>query len=111
MIQKVKEKWDEGYEPLTVLESSPEDKEERIRKSPYLTKCYNKFKTLDGTLVTHGLSFMNSDKHIIDAINNNPHLEKIYIGCFNEVSKDILEAFKDNNRVAFFNTAGMFYTY
>ena len=108
MIQKVKEKWDEGYEPLTVLESSPEAKEERIRKSPYLTKCYDEFRALNGTLVTHGLSFMNSDKHIIDAINNNPNLEKIYIGCFNEVSKDILDAFKDNNRVAFFNTAGMF---
>lgn len=108
MVNKIKEKWDSGFEPLTVLESTPEAKVERISKSPYLTKCYNEFKTLSGTLLTHGLSFMNSDKHIIEAINNNTNLEKIYVGCFNQPTKDIEEAFKDNDRVVFFNTYGMF---
>ena len=51
---------------------------------------------------------MNSDKHIIEAINNNTNLEKIYVGCFNQPSKDIKEAFKDNDKVVFFNTYGMF---
>ena len=108
MVDKIKQKWDSGFEPLTVLESTPEAKVERINKSPYLTKCYNEFKTLSGTLLTHGLSFMNSDKHIIEAINNNANLEKIYVGCFNQPTKDIEEAFKDNDRVVFFNTYGMF---
>ena len=108
MVDKIKQKWDSGFEPLTVLESTPEAKVERINKSPYLTKCYNEFKTLSGTLLTHGLSFMNSDKHIIEAINNNTNLEKIYVGCFNQPSKDIKEAFKDNDKVVFFNTYGMF---
>lgn len=108
MVDKIKQKWDSGFEPLTVLESTPEAKAERISKSPYLTKCYNEFKTLSGTLLTHGLSFMNSDKHIIEAINNNANLEKIYVGCFNQPTKDIEEAFKDNDRVVFFNTYGMF---
>ena len=58
--------------------------------------------------LTHGLSFMHSDKHIIEAINNNTNLEKIYVGCFNQPSKDIKEAFKDNGKVVFFNTYGMF---
>lgn len=108
MVDKIKQKWDSGFEPLTVLESTPEAKIERINNSPYLTKCYNEFKTLSGTLLTHGLSFMNSDKHIIDAINNNTNLEKIYVGCYNQPTKDIEEAFKDNDRVVFFNTYGMF---
>lgn len=108
MVDKIKQKWDSGFEPLTVLESTPEAKVERINKSPYLTKCYNEFKTLSGTLLTHGLSFMHSDKHIIEAINNNTNLEKIYVGCFNQPSKDIKEAFKDNGKVVFFNTYGMF---
>lgn len=108
MVDKIKQKWDSGFEPLTVLESTPEAKVERISKSPYLTKCYNEFKTLSGTLLTHGLSFMNSDKHIIDAINNNTNLEKIYVGCYNQPTEDIEEAFIDNDRVVFFNTYGMF---
>lgn len=51
---------------------------------------------------------MGSDTHIIEAINNNPNLEKIYEGCFNQTTKDIEDAFKDNNKVIFFNTYGMF---
>lgn len=108
MIDKVKEKWDEGYEPLTVLESAPEAKIERINQSPYLTKCFNKFKNISGTLVTHGLSFMNSDQHIVDAINNNTELEKIYIGYFNILSEEMKQAFAGNNKVAFFDTSNMF---
>ena len=108
MVDKIKQKWDSGFEPLTVLESTPEAKVERISKSPYLTKCYNEFKALSGTLLTHGLSFMNSDKHIIDAINNNTSLEKIYVGCYNQPTEDIKNAFKDNSKVVFFNTYGMF---
>ena len=79
MVDKLKAKWDSGFEPLTVLESTPEAKMERRSKSPYLIKCYNEFKNLNGILITHGLSFMGSDKHIIEAINNNPNLEKIYV--------------------------------
>ena len=108
MIDKIKEKWDEGYESLTVLESSPDAKIKRIHQSPYLTKCFNEFQNLSGILVTYGLSFMNSDKHIIDTINNNKKLEKIYIGYFKELSTDIKNAFKDNNKVFFFDTSNIF---
>ncbi|CCY63824.1 putative uncharacterized protein [Clostridium sp. CAG:967] len=108
MIEKVKEKWDEGYEPLTVLESSPEEKVARINQSPYLTKCFNEFQHISGILVTHGLSFMNSDKHIIDAINSNPNLEKIYVGCYAQPSEEIKEAFANNSKVIFFDTSNMF---
>ena len=108
MIEKVKEKWDEGYEPLTVLESSPEEKVARINQSPYLTKCFNEFQHISGILVTHGLSFMNSDKHIIDAINSNPNLEKIYVGCYAQPSEALKEAFANNSKVIFFDTSNMF---
>lgn len=108
MIEKVKEKWDEGYEPLTVLESSPEEKVARIKQSPYLTKCFDEFQNISGTLVTHGLSFMNSDQHIIDAINNNSNLEKIYVGCYAQITEEIKQAFKDNDKVVFFDTSTMF---
>lgn len=108
MIKNIKCKWDEGYEPLTVLESSPEDKLTRIAKSKYLTKCLNKFKDIKGNLITHGVSFMASDKHIIDIINNNSNLKNIYIGCFGTVSEDIKNNFKDNPKVKFFDTSNMF---
>lgn len=108
MIEKVKEKWDEGYEPLTVLESTPEAKINRITQSLYLTKCFNEFQNISGTLVTHGLSFMNSDQHIIDAINNNSNLEKIYVGCYAQLSEEIKQAFENNDKVVFFDTSDMF---
>jgi len=108
MIEKVKEKWDEGYEPLTVLESSPEEKVARIKQSPYLKKCFDEFQNISGTLVTHGLSFMSSDQHIIDAINNNSNLEKIYVGCYAQPTEEIKQAFKNNDKVVFFDTSEMF---
>ena len=108
MIETVKKKWDEGYEPLTVLESSPKEKVARIKQSPYLTKCFDDFQNISGTLVTHGLSFMSSDQHIIDAINNNSNLEKIYVGCYAQPSEEIKQAFANNNKVTFFDTSKMF---
>lgn len=108
MVDKIKEKWDEGYEPLTVLESSPEDKKNRIAQSVYLTKCFNELKNIKGILVTHGLSFMESDQHIIDAINTNDNLEKIYIGVYETISSEIENAFKNNSKVTYFNTNGIF---
>lgn len=108
MVDKIKEKWDEGYVPLTVLESSPEAKLNRIAKSEYLTKCFNELKNIKGMLVTHGLSFMESDQHIIDAINSNNNLEKIYIGVYETISDEISNAFKNNSKVVYFNTHGMF---
>ncbi len=108
MIEKVKEKWDEGYEPLTVLESTPEAKVSRINQSPYLTKCFNEFQNISGTLVTHGLSFMSSDQHIIDVINNNTKLDKIYVGCYNTLTEEIQQAFENNDKVVFFDTSNMF---
>lgn len=108
MVSKIKEVLDKGYEPLTVLESSPEKKMNRINESPYLSKCFEEFKSIKGTLVTHGLSFMASDQHIIDAINSNDDLEKIYIGVWDVVSTEIQNAFKNNAKVEYFNTKEMF---
>ncbi|PWL73821.1 hypothetical protein DBY21_10170 [Candidatus Gastranaerophilales bacterium] len=108
MVDKIKEKWDEGYEPLTVLESSAEAKKNRIAQSAYLTKCFNELKNIKGILVTHGLSFMESDQHIIDAINTNDNLEKIYIGVYKTISNEIENAFKNNSKVIYFNSNGMF---
>ena len=108
MVDNIKKKWDEGFEPLTVLESTPEKKRARIAQSKYLTKCFNELKAVKGTLVTHGLSFMNSDQHIIDAINSNSNLEKIYVGVYKTISSDIKKAFAHNSKVTYFNTDGMF---
>lgn len=108
MVNKIKEKWDSGFEPLTVLESTPEAKLERIKKSPYLVKCFNEFKNISGVLITHGLSFMSSDQHIIDTINNNSKLDKIYVGCYLKPSEEIEKAFYNNDKVSFFDTSAMF---
>ena len=51
---------------------------------------------------------MHSDQHIIDAINENSKLEKIYIGVWERISDDIKNAFQNNDKVIFFNTNGMF---
>lgn len=59
-------------------------------------------------MITHGLSFMSSDQHIIDTINNNSKLDKIYVGCYLKPSEEMEKAFYNNDKVSFFDASAMF---
>lgn len=48
-----------------------ENKIDNIKKSPYLTKCYNKLSELSGSMVVIGSSLSENDSHIFDQINKS----------------------------------------
>lgn len=108
MLKSIQEEWNKGYDSLTILESTAKNKEEEINKNSYLRDCFYNFKNQNGALVTLGVSFYDSDDHIIDSINSNKNLSKIYVGCYEEPSEELLNKFKDNTKVKYFSTKGIF---
>lgn len=110
-FEKIREEWDKGVKSHLVIASDYKTKELKLTSSysPYLSHCFKTFKQIGGILVTHGVSFSKSDKHIIDAINKNNNLQKIYLGYFKD---DELAHFKEifdcNNKVKYFCTKNMF---
>ena len=108
MLKSIQEEWNKGYDSLTILESTAKNKEDEINKNSYLRYCFDNFKNQNGALVTLGVSFYDSDNHIIDSINSNKNLSNIYIGCYEEPSEELLNKFKDNARVKYFSTKGIF---
>lgn len=110
MLKNIATLWANGFESLIVLESSADDKMKRIKTSPYLKNCFDKFKTISGNLVSFGVAFENSDEHIIKAIKNNQNIQNIYIGGFSkdEIIGKIAPKFIDDNRVKFFITKDFF---
>jgi hypothetical protein len=56
--------------PLFISEGQSADKMKSIRRSDYLSFCYDKLIYDDNALVTFGHSLSNSDSHIVDAIRS-----------------------------------------
>lgn len=111
LFKTIKEEWDKGTKSHLVIATDYKTKELKLTTnySPYLTHCFNKFKHANGIMVTFGVSFSESDTHIIDALKNNKNLHKIYIGYFNKHElKNLQEKFKDNNKVEYFCTENIF---
>lgn len=72
MIKNIQEEWSNGYDSLTILESTAKNKEEQINKNSYLKYCYDSFKNQEGALVTLGVTAPNKAARVC-AIN---------LGCF-----------------------------
>ena len=108
MLKNIQEAWHKGYDSLTILESTAKNKEDEINKNPYLKYCFEKFQNQNSVLVTLGVSFYDSDNHLIDSINKNEQLSSIYIGCYEEPSEELLNKFKHNSKVKYFSTKGIF---
>jgi len=90
------------------LEASSDKKIKKINDSGYLTHCYEELKSISGNLVTFGVSFEDSDNHIIEAINNNPNIKMIFIGCYDIPCDAIINKFSNNNRIKLFSTKDFF---
>lgn len=78
--------------PVFVTAGDGDDKLAQIRANPYLSDCYEHLCSVDGSIVTYGFSFGESDLHIVDALNRATHypskdvpkLWSIYIGVFSD---------------------------
>jgi len=111
LLQTIEDEWEKGTKSHLVIASDSETKVLKLsdKYSKYLAYGYKKFKKLRGILVTVGVSFSDSDKHIVEAINNNNNLEHIYIGYYRaEERKKFEEKFGNNDKVTYFCTKDMF---
>lgn len=96
IVEQIEYQIKEGRMPLFVLEGDSSRKREKIYNNMYLTYCYNALlKCKAKSIFTYGVSFENDD-HILDAINNNEHIEKIYVGTY---EKDNIPINKTLNRL------------
>ena len=82
--------------PVFVTAGTGEEKLAQIRANPYLADCYDHLSRVDGSIVTFGFAFGESDLHIVEALNRATHfpskdvpkLWSVYIGVFSDADKE-----------------------
>lgn len=105
ILDRIKERIYRRQYPLFVTEGDGDAKKRQISKSAYLSNCFNHLKTLNGSLVTFGFSFGDSDQHVIDAINkaaskrSDHRLRSIYIGVFSDKDRKHIEEISNKFKV------------
>lgn len=63
---------DDEARPLLISEATAREKLRGIEGNDYLAHVYDQFKGQDGPLAVFGHSLSEQDRHLIDAINENP---------------------------------------
>lgn len=92
LLENISSRIEDDDYPVFVTAGTGEDKLTQIRSNPYLTDCYDHLCNIDGSIVTFGFAFGDSDLHIVEALNRATHLPSkdapklwsIYIGVFSE---------------------------
>jgi len=100
LLEKISDRIANDEYPIFVTAGDGRDKLEHILHNRYLTYCYEKFCSAEGSLVSFGFNFGANDGHIVDAINKAakhgspqpPRLWSIYIGVYSEEGRDRIEA-------------------
>ncbi|MEZ9819103.1 DUF4917 family protein [Shewanella sp. 10N.286.45.A1] len=87
IVDQVQENLDAGKFPLFVSEPSHEKKLHKIEHNPYLNRCYQALKSIDGTLYIHGHSMDDNDMHIFQQIKGSG-VSKVYVGIFGDPNND-----------------------
>ena len=103
LLDKIKTRIDQKDYPVFVTAGNGEEKLTHIIHNPYLSFCYDKLCSLEGSLITFGFNFGEYDGHIINAINiaakqgkKQPHkLWSIYIGVYSEDDKKHIDSIKN----------------
>lgn len=95
LLENVKARMERKEYPIFVTAGNGEEKLSHIRHNRYLSYCYDKLSTIEGSLVCFGFGFGPYDEHIIGAINKAAKkrkdnegkwhmLNSIYIGVYSE---------------------------
>ncbi len=96
LTQLIREGLKEKNYPLFVAEGTAESKMEQIQRCGYLWYCFDKFARIECPLVVFGHSLGDSDRHITQAITNNPKLSQIAVGLHGDfqsaANKSIIES-------------------
>lgn len=92
LLENITARLKKSQYPVFVTAGTGEEKLARIRHDRYLSFCYDRLCAVEGSLVSLGFSFGNSDLHIVDAINKAAkhgskqpdRLWSVYIGIFSD---------------------------
>lgn len=92
LLQNIKDRIEAKQYPVFVTAGNGHEKLTHIMHNKYLSFCYEKLCSIEGSLVTFGFNFGEYDDHIIDAINIaakegrkvSNKLWSIYIGVYSE---------------------------
>jgi predicted house-cleaning noncanonical NTP pyrophosphatase (MazG superfamily) len=103
LLEKIKGRCKNQNYPIFVTAGNGDDKLKHIKHNTYLSFCYDKLSTIEGSLITFGFNFGDSDQHIIDAINLATHprgdnfqkLWSIYIGVYSKADEEHIKCIED----------------
>ncbi|MBT2736212.1 DUF4917 family protein [Bacillus sp. ISL-7] len=71
-----------GRTPLFVSEGTYTQKLQSITTNDYLNFCFYQLKGIEKNITIFGHSLSENDKHIADAINNNPNVTEVAFGIY-----------------------------
>lgn len=105
IVDQVKDNLDQGKFPLFVSEPTHTKKLEKIEHNPYLNRCYQSLKSLDGILYIHGHSMDENDMHIFQQVKSS-RVSKVYVGIFGDPDSEDNTRTRANS-LAFLERAGL----
>lgn len=96
LLENIRARIDADDYPVFVTAGTGDEKLAQIRANPYLIDCYDHLCSVDGSIVTFGFAFGESDLHIVEALNRATHfpakdvpkLWSVYIGVFSEADME-----------------------
>ena len=100
ILENIKKRMDKGNYPIFVTAGGAEEKLNHILHNHYLAFCYDQLSRINGSLLTFGFNFGESDDHIIRAINEaatqdiDKRLWSVYIGVYSEDNIKHIESIK-----------------
>jgi hypothetical protein len=103
LLENIKKRIEKREYPVFVTAGTGKDKLTHIMHNRYLSYCYEKLCSIEGSLITYGFNFGDYDSHIIDALNvaakhgkrGGDKLHSIYIGIYSDDDNKHIEAIKN----------------
>ena len=115
LLDVISSRISENKFPIFVCEGETDDKKRYIMEDHYLSFCLRKFKT-EGSIVVYGMSFCDSDSHIIEILKQ--YKSKIAISIFkgNKADKMLIDEkkriqskiHKFGEKIKFFDSSTLF---
>jgi hypothetical protein len=87
LIDQIREALDTNRFPLFVAEGSHDSKLDRIQHSGFLNRAYRSFAAIAGSLFVFGLSFGDSDEHILKLLDTGK-VSRVYISLHGDPNSE-----------------------
>lgn len=107
ILEHIKKRMDREEYPVFVTAGDGRDKLSQIVHNRYLSHCFEKFQSIEGSLVVFGFQFGEYDHHLIEAINiaaqhgrgASDKLFSVYVGVYSEHDADYIRSIEKKVQV------------